>query len=70
MITIDHLGESFVLNLHISYIVDNAYFEFGGIKGISHCFNIFPTASMILSLVFSFSFLFVLVAFMCFQFLG
>ena len=38
MITLDHLGESSVLNFHISYIEDNAYFKFGGIGGISLCF--------------------------------
>ena len=31
MITLDHLGESSVLNCHISSIEDNAYFKFGGI---------------------------------------
>ena len=38
MITLDQLGESYVLNLHISYIQNNAYFKFGGIGGVSLCF--------------------------------
>ena len=33
MITLDHLGESSVLNFHISYIEDNAYFKFEGVWG-------------------------------------
>ena len=32
MITLDHLGESFVLTFHISYIEDNACFKFGGVS--------------------------------------
>ena len=31
MIIIDHLGESFVLNLLISYFEDNSCFKFGGV---------------------------------------
>ena len=33
MITCDHLGQSSVLNFHISYIEDNACFKFRGIGG-------------------------------------
>ena len=29
MITLDHLGEAYVLSFHISYIEDNACFKFG-----------------------------------------
>ena len=46
-----------------------SFFFFGGGGGVSLCFKYFPT-SIILFLVFSFSFLYVLVAFICFQFLG
>ena len=41
MITLDHLEESFVLNLHITYIEDNACFKFG-VGGLSLCFKNFP----------------------------
>ena len=57
-------------SFYISYIENHAYFKFGGIGGISLCFKFFPAASIILSLVFSFYCLCVLVAFMCFYFLG
>ena len=66
MITLDHLGESSVLIFYISYIEDNAYFKFGGIGEISLCFKIFLAASIILSFVFSFICLYVLVAFIGF----
>ena len=59
MITLDHLGESFVFNCHISSIENNAYFNFGGGGGgggISLYFKNF-LASIILFLMFSFSFL-------------
>ena len=64
MIALDHLGESFVLNLHISYIEDNAYFKFKGISGVL-LFLYFP-ASVILFLVFFFNCLCVLFSFICF----
>ena len=54
MTTLGHLGESSVLNLHISYIEDNAYFMFGGIGGIFPLFLNFPATSIVLSFVFSF----------------
>ena len=77
MITLDQLGESYVLNLHISYIENNAYFKFRGIGGggggggggVAPLFLNSP-ASTILFLVFSLSYLCVLFAFICFQFLG
>ena len=68
MITLDQLGESSILNFHISYIEDNAYFKFGVLGGVPLFLN-FP-ASIILILMFSFSYLCVLFSFICFQFLG
>ena len=38
MIRIDHLGESSILNVHFSYIEDNACFKFRGIEEIFLCF--------------------------------
>ena len=62
MTTLGHLGESSVLNLHISYIEDNAYFMFGGIGGIFPLFLNFQATSIVLSFVFSF----MLICFSCF----
>ena len=64
MIVLDELGESSILNFHISYIEDNAYFKFRGIGGVPLFLN-FP-ASMIQFLVFSFNCLCVLFAFIFF----
>ena len=62
MITLDHLGEPSVLNFHISYIEDNAYFKFEGVWGGGGgggggfpLFLKFPPSIMLL-LVFSISF--------------
>ena len=41
LIRIDHLGESSILNFHISYITDNACFKFGGIGGCPSVFKTF-----------------------------
>ena len=68
MIIIDHLGESYVLNFHISYIEGIAYFKLGGNGGVPLFLNFL--ASIILCLVFSFNFLCVLVPFKCFHFFG
>ena len=58
MITLDHLGVSSIFNFHISYIEDNAYFKFRGIGGFPFFFFKLP-ASIILFLVFSFSFFYI-----------
>ena len=60
MIIIDHLGESFVLNLLISYFEDNSCFKFGGVilmfLDFSSSFNypIFSVFPLFLLVCFSF----------------
>ena len=69
MIALDQLGESPVLNLHISYIEDNAYFKFEGIRGVP----LFLKFSSFNDPIFRFFFLLlmcVLIAFKCFKFLA
>ena len=39
MITLDHLGESYVLTFYISYIKDNAYSKFGVLRGFHFVFK-------------------------------
>ena len=70
MVTLDHLGESFVLAFIFDALRTMHILSLEVLGGFPFFFLIFPTASMILSLVISSCCLYVLVSFCVFVFLG